>query len=162
MRKLVDTTRNIQPIESIPPEKPGKWMFYPGNEISRELGIPGINGAVPEIFFLAVRRPSGGEIVITYASIAYSRGWWCVGKETQELRYNIYFTPTGTRVFNGSLGECCRRMLLLPEYPEGFPLDPPLTLEEWYGTSEMVRTSQRWEEIENVLFKPKEIDHANL
>ena len=162
MRRRIDTTRNIQPIESIPKEKPGKWMFYPSSEISRELGIPGIVGVVPEIFFLAVRKPSGGQVVITYASISYSRGWWCVGKDRGEPRYNIYFTPAGTQVFNGSLGECCRRLLLLPEYPEGFPLDPPLTMDEWYGTGEMVRSSQRWEEIEEVLFKPKEIDYGDV
>lgn len=160
-RNKPDKARIIQPWDSIPTKTP-QWMFNPPKEVATQLGVAGIVGDVPCIFWLDVVEPRNGQLWKTHAIIAYAHGWWCVGKQNIEPKYNVYFMPTGCSVFRGSLGECNRRMMLLPPFPEDVPVDPPLDMDEWYGTSEMMRASRRWEEIAAVLFEVKEIEYEKV
>ena len=161
-----DDATIIQPWDSIPPDKPPVWMFNPSYGVSskvipieEELGLPGMSGVTPEMFWLRTSELGGGGVYNSWAIISYAYGWWGVGKSTRDVKYNIYFLPTGCIVFSGSLGECCGRMMELPPFVEGAPLDQPTTLDEWMNTGEMMRASRRWEDIAKVLFKVKEIEY---
>mgnify|MGYP001322987426 CR=1 FL=1 len=166
-----DEATIIQPWDSIPPAKLHVWMFNPSlNIVSKaisvsvkeELGLPGMEGKVPKLFWLRTSELRSSGIHNGWALISYAYGWWGVGKAEADVKYSIYFLPTGCIAFSGSLGECCKRMMELPPFVEGAPLDPPSTLEEWMNTGEMMRASQRWEEIAKVLFKVKEIEYEKV
>lgn len=150
----------IQPFDNIPVEK--KWMFNPPSRISSTLGVPLLIGKVPIIFLLEANEVRAGELVKFPVYISYAYGWWCVGKARSRPKYSLFFIPTGCEVFQGSLGECNRRMMLLPPFPTNVPIDPPLTVDEWMTTAEIMRRSPQWAQIEQVLFGVKDFSDEEI